>query len=130
MTRRACLLVALAAAALLACDRGGGDAARLDKAVNDPAAYARQVDAECAAGRAASCTSVGTQLAFGTYGRAKDPAAAAPFLARGCAGGDAQGCHELGVLHEHGRGVAKDAARARELYAKACAGGVAGDCGR
>jgi uncharacterized protein len=112
------------------CEKGGGDVSRLEKATKDPQAYAAQVDAECGAGRAASCTAVGTQLAFGTFGRPKDPTAAAPFLEKGCGGGDPQGCHELGVLYEYGRGVGKDGEKAKVLYAKACAGGLKTSCGR
>jgi uncharacterized protein len=106
-------------------DRGAG---RLEAAVRDPEGYARRLDEECAAGRAASCTSVGLQTAFGTYGRSKDEKAAVPILEKACSGGDPQGCHELAVMIEHGRGVARDAARVKELHRRACVAGVASSC--
>src|SRR5215475_7383328 len=88
-----------------ACKDSDRNAGRLEAAARDPEGYARRVDEECAAGRAASCTSVGVQTAFGTYGRAKDEKAAVPILEKACGGGDPQGCHELAVMVEHGRGI-------------------------
>ncbi len=112
----------------LACGPAGDDVTRLRTMVEDPAAYARQVEAECAAAKAASCTSLGVHHAFGTYGRAKDPAAAIPFLQRGCDGGDPNGCKELGVMYQYGRGVPQDRTRARAHFEGACDAGVALAC--
>jgi TPR repeat protein len=111
-----------------ACKGGDPKAGRLEAAVKDPEGYARRVDEECAAGRAASCTSVGVQTAFGTYGRSKDEKAAVPVLEKACAGGDPQGCHELAVMIEYGRGVTRDAGRARELHKRACDAGFSASC--
>jgi hypothetical protein len=124
-------IIGLACAVALAasCQDGSRDAKRLEAAIDDPKGYAQRVDDECAHGRAASCTSVGLQMAYGTFGRTKDEAGAIPFLDKACRGGDARGCHELAVMVEHGRGVAADPARAKELHDKACAGGVKASCG-
>jgi len=111
-----------------ACKSSDGGGGRLEAAVRDPEGYARRVDEECAAGRAASCTSVGLQTAFGTYGRARDEKAAVAILERACGGGDPQGCHELAVMIDHGRGVASDPTRARELHRRACGAGIASSC--
>ncbi len=105
-------------------------AARVYKALYDPKSYAKQLDTECRQDTASSCTHVGVQHAFGTFGRVKNPAAAIPFLEKGCQGGDGNGCHELGVMFEYGRGVAADPARARAEYAKGCQGHVARSCTR
>src|SRR5262245_61366973 len=102
MPMRASLLLWLVVVACREADRNAG---RLEAAVRHPEGYARPLDEECAAGRAASCTSVGLQTAFGTYGRSKDEKAAVPILEKACRGGDPQGCHELAVMIEHGRGV-------------------------
>jgi TPR repeat protein len=118
------------AAAQTGCARDERDANHLETAVRDPEGYARHLDEECAGGRAASCTSVGVQTAFGTYGRKKDPTAAIPFLEKACAGDDAQGCHELAVMLDFGRGIPRDAARGAALHQKACAAGVQASCGR
>lgn len=96
--------------------------------MGDPKGYAAKVEAECAAGQAKSCTSLGIHHAFGTYGRTKDHAAARPFFETSCAGGDAEGCKELGLLYQYGRGVAVDDAKARELFETACAQGAANGC--
>lgn len=125
---RAILFLWLVVLAGAACKESGRSADRLEAAARDPEGYARRVDEECAAGKAASCTSVGVQTAFGTYGRSKDEKAAVPILERACGGGDPQGCHELAVMVEHGRGVAADTSRARELHKRACAAGIYASC--
>jgi TPR repeat protein len=102
--------------------------ARLEEAVGDKEAYAKRVQSECQAGRAASCTSLGVHYAFGTYGRTRDYGAALQVLTQACTLQDPNGCHELGVLHQYGRGVAPSAVRAAELYERACAGGVSNSC--
>jgi TPR repeat protein len=120
--------VALTAVLAVACREAQHEPTRLETASADPKAYARQVDDECDHGRVASCTSVGLQMAFGTFGRTKDEKGAVPFLDKACLGGDGQGCHELAVMFENGRGVARDPARAKELHEKACAAGAKASC--
>lgn len=85
---------------------------------------AADLDRECQEGRAAACTRVGVQFAFGTHGRAKDYAKARIFLEKACEAKDANGCKELGVLHEYGRGVPKNPVEALRLYKVGCQGGV------
>lgn len=101
---------------------------RLEEAVNDKEAYAKRVESECNAGRAASCTSLGVHYAFGTYGRTRDYAVAQQILTKACDLKDPNGCHELGVLHQHGRGTPKSATRAQEFYERACSQGVSNSC--
>jgi hypothetical protein len=96
------------------------DVVRLDEAVNDKEAYAKRVETECEAGRAASCTLLGIQYAFGTYGRTRDYAIAGQVLSKACASNDPNGCYELGVLHLYGRGSPKDPTRAAALFEQAC----------
>jgi uncharacterized protein len=104
------------------------NAVRLEEAVNDKEAYAKRVESECDAGRAASCTSLGVHYAFGTFGRTRDYGVAQRLLTKACTLGDPTGCHELGVLHQHGRGTVKNAPRAAELYEQACEQQVANAC--
>lgn len=88
----------------------------------------KQLERECSGGKASACTRVGTRMAFGTHGYARDYSKAMIFLTKGCEGGDPQGCHEIGVMHEHGRGVSKDYAKAASFYEKACTGRIANSC--
>jgi len=89
---------------------------------------AADLERECSEGRAAACTRVGVQFAFGTQGRQRDYQKARGFLEKGCAGRDANGCKELGVLYEYGRGVPKNPGEALRLYKIGCQGGVALAC--
>jgi TPR repeat protein len=103
-------------------------AGRLAEAVDDPAAYGKRVERECADGNAKSCTSHGTHHAYGTMGRTQDHAAALPILQKACDLGDPEGCKALGVMLEHGRGAPKDLVRALDLYIAACGDGVGLAC--
>ncbi len=111
-------------AALLAIVACGADAQDLGRLVKQ----SQQIERECAAGNASSCTSVGVRKAFGTWGYTKDYPSAVTFMRKGCDGGDPHGCYELGVMHEHGRGVAKDLKKAAELYGQACTANVPTAC--
>ena len=104
------------------------DVARLAQMVDDPEAYAVQVERGCEAGKAKDFGALGVHYAFGTYGRTKDYAKAHTYLKRACDAGEAYGCQDLGVLYKFGRGVDKDAAEAMRLFEISCAGGVANGC--
>lgn len=112
---------------LAACERVD-NVVRLEEAVNDKEAYAKRVERECQEERAASCTSLGVHYAFGTYGRTRDYGMAVQLLTKACTLKDPQGCHELGVLHQYGRGVSASAPRAAELYEQACSQKVSASC--
>jgi uncharacterized protein len=126
-TRRLAWFALAFAVAALQCERVD-NLVRLEEAVNDKEAYAKRVESECNAGRAASCTSLGVHYAFGTYGRTRDYAVAQQILTKACDLNDPNGCHELGVLHQYGRGTAKSPARAQGFYERACSQGVANSC--
>lgn len=104
------------------------DAARLLKMIDDPEAYAADVERGCAAGEAEACASLGVHYAFGTYGKEKDYAQAHTYLKRACDAGNTNGCQDLGVLYMYGRGVEQDAVEAMRLFESTCAQGEANGC--
>jgi uncharacterized protein len=120
------IVLALMATLLLACGAVQekveqlDDLAKLAEAIDDPEAYAQNVESGCLAGDAEDCASLGVHYAFGTYGRDKDYAKAHLYLGQSCDGGHAYGCHDLGVLYMYGRGVDENPERAAELFSGTC----------
>jgi len=124
-------LAAFAAFALSACGSDFGVGVKhVDPAVAarpDPAEVAAKpcvfgdvvgCVAQCTAGTASSCNSLGVLFEYGAKSSV-DPATASSFYARACDAEYAPGCTNLAWLYSLGRGVPRDARQAMVLFTRA-----------
>ena len=89
---------------------------------------AEKLEASCSAEGGRSCTAIGRQYKFGTYGHAIDYQIASDYFRKGCDSGDAYGCKELGLLAQNGQGMPQDVTMATTLYKSACENKVSIAC--
>jgi TPR repeat protein len=74
----------------------------------------------CAAGNPAACNNLGSDLAEGRNGVAKDLVKAKAFYQKSCDLKDAIGCFNLGNAYRNGEGVAVDTKQAATYYTQSC----------